>query len=46
MRSKIDFIVCICMMIALYVNLTDYPKPQHSRTASGLLIKQPTLLIE
>ena len=37
MRKTIDGIVIACMCVALYVNLTDFPRP--SQVASGTLIK-------
>ena len=39
MRHAIDIIVCICMMVALYINLTDFPKPALSREVRGFLEK-------
>ena len=37
MRRLVDGIVVVIMFIALYINLTDFPKP--SRVVTGTLIK-------
>jgi len=37
MKTKIDYIVCICLMFALYINLTDFPKQR--QVVHGQLIK-------
>ena len=37
MRSAIDAIVIVCMFIALYINLTDFPKQR--QIVYGTLIK-------
>jgi len=37
MRKIIDGIVIACMLVAIYINLTDFPKPAHA--ANGSLIK-------
>ncbi len=37
MRKTVDAIVIACMFVAVYINLTDFPKPLH--TANGPLIK-------
>ena len=37
MRTKVDFFVCICLLLALYVNLTS--KPERNREVRGTLIK-------
>ena len=39
MKQKIDYIVCICLMVALYINWTDFPKPKKPREVSGPLVK-------
>jgi len=37
MKAKIDGIVCICLLIALYINLTSLP--ERDRTVQGRLIR-------
>lgn len=37
MRKTVDAIVIVCIFIAVYINLTDFPKTTH--TTNGLLIK-------
>ena len=37
MRSKVDGIVIICLFIALYINLTDFPKQRQE--VRGQLIR-------
>jgi len=37
MRKAVDAIVIVCMFIALYINLTDFPKQQ--QVVHGSLIK-------
>ena len=39
MRSKVDAIVIICMMVVLYINLTSIPKLQAVREVKGPLVK-------
>jgi hypothetical protein len=40
-RTTVDVIVCLCMMIALYINLTDFPKPNGPREVKGPLERIP-----
>jgi len=37
MKTTIDFIVCVCLMVILYVNLTSLP--ERNREVRGTLIK-------
>ena len=37
MRKTFDAILIACIFIAVYINLTDFPKPTHK--ANGPLIK-------
>jgi hypothetical protein len=37
MRKTVDAIVIACIFIAVYINLTDFPKP--AQPTNGLLIK-------
>jgi hypothetical protein len=39
MKSKVDAIVIICMMIALYINITSIPKLESVREVKGPLVK-------
>ena len=39
MRSTVEWMVIICMFIAIYHNWTDFPKPQRAQEVSGTLIK-------
>jgi hypothetical protein len=38
-RNKIEVIVLLCMMFALYLNLTDMPKQQPPTEVRGILEK-------
>ena len=40
MRKTVDAIVIACIFVAVYINLTDFPKPAHP--ANGSLIKLET----
>jgi len=39
MRKMVDWLVIAGMFVALYINWTDFPKPQPVREVRGLLEK-------
>jgi hypothetical protein len=39
MRKTVDWLVIACMFVAVYINWTDFPRPQPVREVTGLLEK-------
>lgn len=37
MRTKVDAVVCVCLLVALYINLTSLP--ERNREVRGTLVK-------
>ena len=39
MRTKVEIVVCICLLVILYINLTSRPEITYNRSVQGPLIR-------